>query len=119
MAEVEVVVKASCPEAGAVLICEHCKALIKVYDPLMVDPASGVAALEAPEVVPPRPENNALRARSQMVINPGGQGKYSHGAAAPSFFSVGTGAAIPVGWPPREKAGRVADGIQCEKWGGG
>jgi len=71
MAEVEVVVKASCPEAG-----------------VMVVPTSGVAALVAP-----KPENN-------------------DGAAAPSFLSVvGAGAAIPVGWPPREKAGRVTDGI--------
>jgi len=86
----------------------------------MVDPASGVAALDAPEVVPPKPENNALRARSQTVTNPDGQGKYSHGAAIPSLFSVvSAGAAIPVGWPPREKVGRVADEIQCEKWGGG
>ena len=114
-AEVEVVVKASCPEAGAVIDCEHCKALIKVGDPLVVDPARGVAALVAPKVAPPKPENNALRARSQMVTNALGQGEYSQGAATPSRFSVvGAAAAVPVDWPPREKVGRVANGIQCE-----
>lgn len=114
MAEVGVVVKASCPEAGAVINCEHCKALIKVGDPPVVDPASGVAALVAPKVAPPKPENNALRARSQMVTNALGQGEYSHGAATPSLFSVVGAAAVPVGWPPREKVGRVADGTPCE-----
>ena len=84
-----------------------------------MDPASGVAALVAPKVAPPKPENNALRARSQTVANTHGQGKYSHGAVTPSLFSVvGAAAAVPVGWPPREKVGRVADGIQWEKWGG-
>jgi hypothetical protein len=34
-------------------------------DSLEVDPASGVADLVAPEVAPPKPENNALQARSQ------------------------------------------------------
>lgn len=75
-------------------------------DSLVVDPANGVAALVPPVVAPPKPENNALRARSQMVINPHGQGKYSHGAAGPSFFSVvGAAAVVPVDWPPREKGG--------------
>ena len=75
-------------------------------DPPAVDPASGVAALVAPKVAPPKPENNALRTRSQIVINALGQGKYSHGAAPPSLFSVvGAAAAVPVGWPPREKVG--------------
>jgi len=75
-------------------------------DPLVVDPANGVAALGPPEVAPPKPENNALRARSQTVTNPHGQGKHSRGAAGPSFFSVvGAAAAVPVGWPPREKGG--------------
>jgi len=47
-----------------------------------------------------------------MVTSPTDK-TYSHGAAAPSFFSV-VGAAgavvVPVGWPPREKVGGAAVG---------
>lgn len=50
-----------------------------------------------------------------MVTSPTDQ-TYSHGAAAPSFFSVAGAAAaaavvVPVGWPPREKV----DGAAVEK----
>jgi hypothetical protein len=63
-------------------------------------------------VAPPKPENNALQHASQVVISPTDQ-TYSHGAAAPSLFSVvgAAGAvAVPVGWPPREKVDGAAVG---------
>jgi len=42
---------------------------MNVGNPLEVDPASGVAALVTLIVPPPKPENNALQAQSQMVTN--------------------------------------------------
>ena len=84
-------------------------------DPPKLDPPSDVAGFAIPEVAPPKPENNALQQVSQMVTSPTDR-TYSHGAAAPSFFSVAGAAAaavvvVPVGWPPREKV----DGVAVEK----
>ena len=85
---------------------------IQRREPLELNPPSDVAGFAIPEVALPKPENNALQHTGQMVISPTDQ-TYSHGAAAPSLFSVvgAAGAvAVPVGWLPREKVDGAAVG---------